>query len=88
MPKNRSKTVQSNDDYVDLLDFVANEEKDICELLMEQVSFKNLPKETKAQLNYLVLNLDGTGYLSFDKAELREQLDIDEFALKELIFKI
>lgn len=82
-PKN--KTIQSNEDYVNPLDFVANKERDMREILMEQVSFKQLSEENKAQLNYLILNLDSHGYLSFDEKELTEQLDIDESTYEYLI---
>ncbi len=86
--ENRSKAVQSNEDYVNPLDFVANKERNIREVLMEQVSFKSLSEKMKEQLNYLILNLDGKGYLPFNKIELREQLDIDESRLEDLISKL
>lgn len=79
------QSVLSNEDYVDPLDFVANDEESFNENLLEQVTFKKVPKEMKSQLNYLILNLDENGYLSFDKHELARDLKLNELEIDKLI---
>lgn len=86
--KSRNQTVQSNDDYIDPLDFVANKESDLYEFLIEQIEFKKISQEKKEQLKYLILNLDENGYITFNKQDLAKDLQLDELAFESLVLKL
>src|SRR5690625_1421305 len=79
----KNKKVESNEDYIDPLDFVANKNTDIRETLINQINFESYTEKTKQQLSYLILNLDDNGYLSCDKTMLKKQLDINNSRSEE-----
>ncbi len=87
-PKSRNQTVQSNDDYIDPLDFVANKERNLHEFLIEQIEFKKISQEKKEQLKYLILNLDENGYITFNKQDLAKDLQLGELAFESLVLKL
>ena len=78
-------SIQSSEEYVDPIDFIASKEKTLTDQLLEQVNFKEIPEKVKQQLNYLILNLDEKGYLAFDKQSLAEDLKLTELEVDELI---
>ena len=84
----KNKKVESNEDYIDPLDFVANKNTDIRETLINQLNFESYPEKTKQQLSYLILNLDDNGYLSCDKTMLKKQLNINDSVFKDLIVQL
>src|SRR5699024_8616309 len=78
-------SIQSSEEYVDPIDFIASKEKTLTDQLLEQVNYKKIPEKVKQQLNYLILNLDEKGYLAFDKQSLAEDLKLTELEVDELI---
>src|SRR5690625_4657144 len=84
----KNKKVESNEDYIYQLDFVANKNTDIHETLINQLNFESYTEKTKQQLSYLILNLDDNDYLSCDKTMLKKQLNINDSVFKDLIVQL
>src|SRR5699024_8583991 len=78
----KNKKVETNEDYIDPLDFVANKNTDISETLINQINFESYTEKTKQQLSYLILNLDENGYLSCDKTMLKKQINKNNSNIK------
>src|SRR5690625_4883285 len=59
------------------IDFLPDEKKDEREKLLEQVAWLNVSNKERALLKYLVLSLDGNGYLPFQEEEIAAELELD-----------
>lgn len=67
-----------NEESVSPLDFIASNDRGMCEDLLEQAGWLEISDQERKILQYLILNLDDNGYLTLPISEAAEQLSIAE----------
>lgn len=85
MRSNRSHRRSSHSDEVDPLDFISSEDKDAYDHLIDQLKWMKINEREKDIVQYLILNLNESGYLTITDDELQDKLEIDQSTLDEAI---
>ncbi len=67
----------STNSDVSPLDFIANDQPDLYDDLMEQAQYLNINEQERGILQYLILNLDDHGLLPLTSAEIADQLTVN-----------
>lgn len=70
------------------LDYIADNERGMCEKLVEQIQWLPIEQTEQRILEYLVFNLDENGYLSFPDEVFAEQLGVDIETVENAIAKL
>lgn len=70
------------------LDYIASNERGMCEKLVEQIQWLPICKTERGILEYLVFSLDENGYLSFSADVITKQLGVEIETIEKAIDKL
>lgn len=81
----RQTSYKSQETEVDPFDFIANNEKEMREKIIEQTTWLAIDETQRKMLQYLILNLDENGYLILTNDEIAHYLGINQQEVIEMI---
>lgn len=70
------------------LDYIASNERGMCEKLVEQIQWLPIEQTERSILEYLVYNLDENGYLSYSDEIFAEELGVEIEVIHEAVKKL
>ncbi|TXL67497.1 RNA polymerase factor sigma-54 [Cerasibacillus terrae] len=76
------QTTSKQNNHIDPIPLIAQNQNHLIEDLLEQIKYLKIDNEKRTILQYIILNLDDNGYLTFSTQELASQLNKNEVKIK------
>lgn len=77
-----------NTEEVDPIDFIPSDDENVYEDLISQVAWMDIAESEKELLEYLILNLNESGYLQLSAEDICQELNIDVSIVNQAISRL